>query len=227
LGLSLDELIKLDSESCSLRDLLSESIANFTFEQEEMSWTAIAYAHYVAPAESWRDRFGRATTFSALLSHLMALKLESQSCAGFHVVHAILEIVRADDKHGVLTPPSRIAGRKYLNEVLSSLYRNQEADGSWNFEWDRPIRVPLNSTPTMLNRLVATGHALEVFHRLARVPNTRPIVNSTRWVMNTLPKIDFKADRVPPCPLTHALRGVGQSSANRDMSLELTELFSQ
>jgi hypothetical protein len=192
-----------------------------------MPWTAIAYSHYVAPTESWTDRFGRTTTFSELLLHLMEVKPESQSCAGFHVIQAILQIVNADSKYGILTPSSRVAGCKYLSDVLFTLDRNQEPDGSWNFEWHRPVGVPLKTRPTSLSKLIATGHALEVFHELLQVPHTQPIVRSTKWIMDTLPRIDFKADEVSVCPLTHALKGVKQSSTNRGMSLELVELFSQ
>jgi len=227
LGLSLDEVVRLESGSYSLRDFLSESIANFTFEQGEMPWTAVAYSHYVAPTESWTDRFGRTTTFSELLLHLMEVKPESQSCAGFHVIQAILEIVNADSKYGILTPSSRVTGRKYVSEVLSALYRNQEAHGSWNFEWQRPVGVPLKARPTLLSKLVATGHSLEVFHELLQVPHTQPIVRSTKWMMDTLPRLDCKGNEVSVCALTHALKGVKQSSTNRDMSLELVELFSQ
>lgn len=68
LGYSIDTPIVLDSGKLSFRDLLAESIANFSFEQDELSWTAHAYATYVAPKREWTDRFGKTTTFSELLS---------------------------------------------------------------------------------------------------------------------------------------------------------------
>ncbi|HEV3304431.1 MAG TPA: hypothetical protein VG055_32570 [Planctomycetaceae bacterium] len=225
LGYPLNEPIKLESETCTLRDLLSESVANFTFEQSELSFTAEAYARYLPPARNWTDRFGRTIDFCELACYLMDHDLQGQSCAGLHVVDAIAQIVDADYRMGILDPRTRIVAHRYLQQFLHALARNQDADGSWDTSWNRPIGAP-GPPRTLSSQLLATGHVLEILHRLRPAPPPRLVARSTSWLIATLPRMKSDTRSKPVCPLTHCIRGVYLSFENRAMSPELTDLFS-
>lgn len=56
--------IHLEAGTYSVADMLSESVANFSFEQREPAWTAMAYAKYLPPQREWINRFGKQTSFS-------------------------------------------------------------------------------------------------------------------------------------------------------------------
>jgi hypothetical protein len=220
----LDEPIRLKSADLAIRDLLTESIANFTYEQGELSFTAQAYAHYLPPINHWTDRFGRTTDFSELARYLINHEQPGQSCAGLHVVDAVAQIVEADYRTGVLDASTRRVAHQYLQEFLEAVSRNQRDDGSWDTAWNRPI----GSAPppaAVSAQLLATGHILEILHRLQPPAPPRLIARSTKWVLANVS--DVKVERLPRaiCPLTHCLRGAYLSFGHRFVSDELIDLF--
>lgn len=225
LNFSLEEPIVTESEALHLQDLLSESIANFSFEQSELSWTALAYAKYLPPARSWTNRFGKTTTFSELLRHIMKRGFKGQSCGGLHTLHAIETIVKADYRFGILDARARIDAHIFLKASIDNLIQNQRSDGSWDSGWNNSSDETPTSPASLENRLIATGHILEVLHDLQPVPPAQVFARSTRWLINALATIDFNRNPVLVCPLTHALRAVQLSSANRYLSYELTDIF--
>jgi hypothetical protein len=229
LGLPPTYPITLQSEASSIQDLVSESVANFSFDQREITWTAIAYAHYLPPARHWTDRFGRTTTFSALLQHLIDGGYSGQSCGGLHVLQAIATIVEADYRSGILDRRTRLVGRSFLQDSLKQAVRSQWEDGSWDLGWFRPNSEEMlrTSNPSPLDsRIVATGHMLQLMHEL-RNPPRRAIYRATRWLIEVLEKLPkgSKPTNIKICPLTHALVGVQHSCNNRDESWELQDLF--
>ena len=225
LDIPRDTPIVLESHTGSLKDLLSESIANFTFEQREIAWTAQAYAKYVAPAHEWTDRFGKTTTFSQLVQHLMDLPSNGQSCAGTHTLCAVIEIVNADYRCGILDPQTRINSHLFIQEAISCLIRNQSPNGGWGFDWNLPFYRTKNVGESQLSQVIVTGHLLEALHSIRPSPPPRLIVNSTRWMRDYLTTTNFETTAVSICPLTHAIRGLEMSFANRHVSYELNELF--
>jgi hypothetical protein len=229
LGLPPTYPITLQSEARSIQDLVSESIANFSLDQREITWTAIAYAHYLPPARHWTDRFGRTTTFSGLLQHLVDLGYSGQSCGGLHVLEAIAKIVEADYRSGILDRRTRLAGRRFLRDSLEQAVLSQSEDGSWDLGWFRPNsdETSRTSDPSSLDpRIVVTGHMLQLMHEI-RNPPRRAILRATRWLIEVLEKLPngSKQNQVRVCPLTHALLGIQRSWSNRDGSRELEYLF--
>ncbi len=227
LGLPLDFPVALESGELRLEDLLSESIANFTFEQAEMTWTAMAYAHYVPPLKQWTDRFGQTTTFSQFARHLLKKNYEGQSCGGVHLLQAVVQIVDADEKFGILDRSTRIEMRRFLDRSVEEIIAQQREDGSWDHAWHANLSgvkgVPVSKT----SQFVVTGHMLEFLHGLKRsvVPSS-VFVKSTRWMLDALGEVE--SGGIPGlsiCPLTHAIRAVELSGSRRELSLELAELF--
>jgi hypothetical protein len=72
LGIPASTRIEIDGVDYHIRDLLTASIADFSFEHE-LPWTAIAYALYLTPLQSWKNRFGTLHTFDELADSLCAL----------------------------------------------------------------------------------------------------------------------------------------------------------
>src|SRR5207248_1821096 len=114
LNLRLDTPIRLKSRSYSIIDLLSESVANFGFDQTELAWTAIAFAKYLPPKKEWTNRFRERTSFSQLTQHLLHLDMNSQSCAGTHILQALANIDSADGRYSILDKETRKQVDAYL-----------------------------------------------------------------------------------------------------------------
>lgn len=222
-----DTPIYVEDEKLSIADLISESVANFTFKQGEMNWTAIAYAHYLPPNTHWTDRFDRTTTFSELTEHLIETGLEKQSCGGLHMFQAVAAIESADAKHGILDRKTRIRCRNFVRELLNKAKASQNEDGSWNNRWHVITSDATESIEetSLTDRIIVTGHMLELLHNLDGSVDTRMIVGATRWLYETLQQ-DVPKD-VGVCPLTHALNGVRLSAERRQLSLNLVELFAR
>lgn len=229
LGLPPTYPITLQSGAGSIQDLVSESVANFSLAQREITWTAIAYARYLPPARRWTDRFGRTTTFSELLQHLIDKGYSGQSCGGLHVLQAIAAIVEADYRSGILDRRTRLAGRSFLRSALEQALLSQSENGSWDISWFRPDPDETSRTgdPSSIDsRFVVTGHMLQLMHEL-RNPPRQAILRATRWLIEVLEKLPkgSKPTGVKVCPLTHALVGVQRSCRDRDVSRELQSLF--
>ena len=216
--------VVLDTETQCLQGLLSESIANFTFDQREMSWTATAYAHYLPPAQSWTDRFGRTTTFSELLRHIMNGGFAKQSCAGLHVLQSVIAINEADCRYGILDSRTRVNARRFIDDAITDAIANQRDDGSWDYAWHRSLTMDKDSQSSQ-SRLIVTGHLLEQMHALRNQPSPQLYLRATRWLLDTLRTSDIKKDHLSLCPLTHGLRAVQLSFERRNRSYELEELF--
>jgi hypothetical protein len=126
---------KFKSGSYSIADLLSESVANFSVDQREPAWTAMAYAKYLPPKRDWENRFGERTSFSQLVKHLFRVDLNSQSCAGTHIFEALIQISDADHQYSLLDNQTRNQLDIYLTTTINQIVRSQQPDGGWNKQW--------------------------------------------------------------------------------------------
>ncbi len=222
--------ITLRSEACRIQDLISESVAHFRLDQREIAWTAIAYAHYLPPARDWTDRFGRTTTFSTLLQHLIDMGYSGQSCGGLHVLQAIAAIVEADYRRGILDRRIRLVGRRFVQDSVKLALLSQSEDGAWDLDWFHPSSDVLShsSDPSSLeSRIVVTGHMLQLMHDELRDPPRHAMLRATRWLIGVLEKLPkgSKPTHIGVCPLTHALVGIQRSRGNRGVSHEMQYLF--
>lgn len=223
LKLPLSTPITLKDGKATLQEVLDESIANFTFDQGEMNWTALAYAHYVAPQKAWTDRFGVTTSFSDLANYLLEREFKNQSCGGMHLLQAIVALKAADDRHGIFDRATRIRCRNFVKDAIDKLISRQRDDGTWRYDWflDQPQSKP--ETPS--TKIVINGHVLEFLIDFDGDIPTQTVVRATSAL------IDLLEEELPKeidiCPLTHAIRGVQQAAAHRSRSYELEQLFTE
>jgi hypothetical protein len=214
IGLSLDDPIRFEGESHSLRDLLSESVANFTFDQRELSWTAQAFATYIPPAKSWIDRFGKETTFSELTNELLRRGHAHQSCAGTHALQALARIMIADQRSGILHRQARLEVRSFLDLALGDAIRNQRDDGSWDYGWTEGTRRPAELSE-FNSQVIVTGHLLEILLEMEPRTPRRVSENAADWLIHNIVKNDFQTAPIPTCPLTHAVKAARLSLHGR------------
>jgi hypothetical protein len=223
LGLPLTTPVVLKEKRFTVADLLRESVANFSLDQHEIEWTAVSYASYIPPSKSWTNRFGEKTSFSELLSFLIAQDIEGRSCAGTHLLQAIMQIQAADREHGILEPPARIKARHFMEDTLRRIYGSQQLDGSWTSQWHRS-GTPVADDTSFQYRLIVVGHMLEILPSL-RDFKLATRVKATEWMLDALKSFPDNKQVFGICPLTHALRGVRASYESRHEFFEMMELF--
>lgn len=210
LGVPLDYPLVIESHSLTVRDLLRDSIANFHLRQEELNWTAVAYAFYLPPIRQWRNRYGECHTFDELAKELMSRPLQSASCAGTHLLTSLTTLYMADEATPILSPSVRSSLYTYLLSYLSLVIANQHQDGFWQIDWHNIIHNTTSHTAIAYNeltKLTATGHLTEW---LISLPTVFPIPPDTvqragRWLESQVVQADEITIRQAFCPYTHAI----------------------
>jgi hypothetical protein len=201
----------------SISNLLSDSVANFSFDQHEPAWTAIAYAKYLPPGKDWKNRFGETTSFSKMTDYLLNVKLNSQSCAGTHIFQALASIERAHRKYAILDQQTDERLAAYLQTTLREITERQLADGSWGGNWCQAASSG-GQSDSVRQRILVTGHLLETLNGLdpsRRLPS-ETYMRAALWLRHSLNSDEVNGMSI--CPFTHAVRGasavLGPSSAN-------------
>lgn len=200
--------VRLRSWQGTVADLINESTANFTFDQRELSWTATAFAHYLPPRSTWTNRFGERFSFSDLTRSLLARDLDAESCAGLHILDALISIERADSARPVLDDGARRALRARLDGLLGDVGSHQQPDGAWGRGWCRAVNAasPIADLGKLQTELLVTGHLLESIANLGpRV--TRPAFrhqDAADWLARATASQDIVPGERWLCPFTHA-----------------------
>jgi hypothetical protein len=218
LGIPLTTPIHLkdnESKTYSVADLLSEAIATFDLHEREPAWTAIALTTYLPPKKQWVNRFEEKTTFSELACRLMQEDLNTQSCAGTHVLEALGLIAIADQKYSLLDESTRVDVNAYLAKMLHEVAERQQPDGGWNKQWCALIKNDNTGSMSALEyRVLVTGHLVGILHE---VDQAKTIKHATyaraddwlRYALNS-PKIPGKGWWL--CPFTHGAVSIREAT---------------
>lgn len=208
--------MQVDGKSYTFRDFLADSIANFHLGQEEIEWSALAYALWLPPARTWTNKFGELFSFDDMALELMERPLKNATCTGAHVVQALIVLSRVDaEVCPVLSPSVRSELDGHLQEVVQTAKSTQAADGSWDVDWHKALTQDSGhetarktysvETGTSGGRLLATSHIVEWMLLLpdaSWIPDER-IYRAGQWLHHALKDVDpeFVADHF--CPCTH------------------------
>lgn len=211
LNLPLSTPISLRSGRLSIADLLKDSIATYTAGEAEPAWTTIAYTKYLPPVSTWTNRFQEKTSFSDVAARLARLDLNHQSCGGTHIFQALVEIERADHRHGILSEQARTLVRAYIDQRLQDAVRNQKVDGRWSRGWTS--KSDESSDPSAVyDGILVTGHLLEILNSLPaeRGDYSTARNQAARWLKRNLTSREVNFDGSFLCPFTHASRAASR-----------------
>lgn len=202
--------------SFTFKDFLADSIANFHLTQEEIEWTALAYAMWLPPERKWVNKFGEAFTFDQLATELIQRPFDEAVCAGSHLVHAMIVLSRVDHEECcILSPDVRGKLLNRLAAVVREAEATQAVDGSWGGDWYERLLSDRTPEPEsrdqsknnrlLKNRLLATSHIAEWLMLLPeelRVSDDR-LRRAGRWLHAQLKDVDPQFVRDNFCPCTH------------------------
>lgn len=219
LGLPLSTPIYIHGKTYSISNLLNESVANFFLEQDELTWSALAYAKYLPPLSEWRNRFGVKVNFSMLICALVGKNPKIESCYGLHILQAVGAILDADGKHAILDGSARTKAVEYINTMLGELPKTQGNDGSWGQSWSSPEGGSRQEAIEM--RFLVTGHILDICNegKNLHIP-TSVRARALAWLKEAQESDKIRSN-VTICPYTHATRAIQRSEKDKEEDLRI------
>jgi hypothetical protein len=214
LGIPLTQPLRFANTTLSVREVLRDSIANYHAGQEELVWTGLAYALYLPPARSWRNRYEERTSFDELVAELLSRPLDRSPCAGTHLAYTLTVLGRVDRQQPVLTEPVRERLWQWLRQARDAALATQAPDGSWTVDWNRALLADGEQKPmapdvnNLHSRLLTTGHVAEW---LLYLPEDLTVPESCLrragwWLCERLRVAAPDQVRDEFCPYTHAAR---------------------
>lgn len=193
-----------------LRDVLSDSIAHFHLDQDELEWTAIAYAIYLGPRGHWHNRDGQRYDFNDVTRELLSRPTVEASCGGTHLLYALSIIARVNEQHKILADQVAVLVHDHLSTFVARALGAQSPDGSWDLGWnlDQPPPAFLR---TSLTKLHMTGHVLEWLQYVPQQHQPHPEVfeRGAKALLDALQAVSQRP--IEPgmfCPWTHAFCAV-------------------
>jgi hypothetical protein len=148
-----------DGDWLTIEDVLRESLANFNIDQE-LEFTAVAYARWLPPTKSWVDRYGVAYTFDELASALLDRRADKTACNGVHTLYAIVNLLRVNAVYKILAPATTRRLEARLAEASRQLEQHQHSTGVWLARWYQS-KEPAVDGSFALQAIWVTGHHLE------------------------------------------------------------------
>jgi hypothetical protein len=211
LGVSLDQTIVMQHGTFSLRDVLSDSLAQFHLDQDELQWSAFAYAAYLPPQARWLNRYGEEYTFEDIARRLLSAPLSGSSCCGTHILFALTEVFQADSNYHFLSSEVRSRIDERLQLWLKAAIADQLSDGSWMATWWQPIsskdsESKGNFSSAAGSRLLPTSHLAEWLFMLPQNFDVPPSTsrNATAFLLDRV-RIATEEDMWNQvCPYTHS-----------------------
>ncbi|MCA8999950.1 MAG: hypothetical protein KDA80_23340 [Planctomycetaceae bacterium] len=192
-GTPLDYPVLTPAGEFPLRAAFDESFHEFSLNQREYEWSALAYIHYLPKSRTWITSEGQRVSWDLLADRMMRQRLDQGVCFGFHRLHALVVLIRVDDEHSILSSDARTKILDHLKDATQRLVTTQHADGYWDGswpgdDWDGPIRPKRGPLGLQADRLLATGHALEWWALAPSevLPPTETLRNAGHWVVSEI-----------------------------------------
>ncbi len=212
LGLPLSYPLKVGDRPASLRDVLRDSIVNYHPRQEEIAWTAIAYALYLPPIRAWVNRYGERFTFDELADELERRPMDKESCGGIHILYALTLLARVDREAPVLSAAVRGRLVAHLARCVAVVERTQQPDGSWPAWWNHELLPGGHPTGASIadddaSRLLMTGHLAEwLLYVPADVERHQSALRRAgEWLRGRLRAASRQVMEPAVCPYSHAV----------------------
>lgn len=188
-GMSLDEpVFTPNRRHHDANDVLQEAIRDFRLDEVETEWSSLAFAMWMAPQKTWRNRSGRELSFDLMVDRLVRGDKKLGVCAGLHRVYSLMALIRLDDEHHILSDSGRQTAWRYLESVRDAMTVSQFPDGHWPSNWpDGAAAVAQPIEEELFKKVIATGHQLEwlAIAPTELHPPREHILKAARWVIRT------------------------------------------
>jgi hypothetical protein len=227
LHVPLDYAVHVGGRDYTLADVLTDSLANFDPNQDELAWTLVAYSLYLPGVTQWRDRYGQVHSMDELVSLLQATPFDRASCEGTHILYALTILLRADDQRPILPQGSRATLMGWMRHFVGLAVARQRIDGSWGSKWWQAADTPAGNGPIPTDRsslqpLATTSHVLEwlIYLPESMRPSDEVFQRGAFWLLGRLRSASRRDMNQDFCPYAHTccvLRHLLSQSPNGDL----------
>ncbi len=211
-GVPLDHPLLTPAGPATVRAMLEHSLRDFSLNQVEYEWSTLAYALYLAPAQSWVTSEGQHVTFDVLTERLMRQRFNQGVCMGNHRLHALTMLLRVDEQTPRLSAEQRRRVIHHLQDATRRLTASQHAEGYWLGDWpEAPGSASSNAAQdTLTYRILATGHALEWWALAPEDvhPPRETVIRAGQWLVRAIQGMDEATIQSNYTFLTHAGRAL-------------------
>jgi len=215
-GTPLDFPVQTSEGPTTVRALLKNSLESFDINQVEYEWSSLAYVLYLRSLAPFDDVYGQETSFDRLADRIMRQRMKKGVCYGNHRLHALVMMLRVDDRHPILGEGCRARIIAHLKSATQTLIASQDPKGFWNQYWTTGV-APMgedDDEPSQLapraRKLLATGHVLEWWSLAPGevLPPDEVIRRAAQWLAAEVTSLDDEQIRRNYTFLTHAGRAL-------------------
>lgn len=212
-GVPLDYPIHTATGQNEVRAILEHSLREFSLNQLEYEWSALAYALYLPPVRQWRSTEGQEITFDVLADRIMRQRLNQGVCLGNHRLHTLVMLLRVDDQVPILAESTRERIHEHLQDATRRLIASQHSTGYWIRSWPDgkpPTEAADETINTLPNRILGTGHVLEWWALAPQDvhPPREVMIRASQWLARTIEELDDEKVTEYYTFLTHAGRAL-------------------
>jgi hypothetical protein len=165
IGTPLSFPIITPSRTATFRDMVEQSLRDFSLNQAEYEWSAMTYALFLPPTKQWITSEKQLVDFDLVADRIMRESLPRGVCMAQHRLYTLVIFLRVNEQFSILSDATRQRILQFLGDATKRLVAHQHEDGFWNDEW--PYSAPLTREPTardgdrLTERILATGHVME------------------------------------------------------------------
>jgi hypothetical protein len=220
-GTPLDFPIVTPYRTATVREMVVQSLRDFSLNQDEYEWSALTYALFLPPHRAWTTAEGQRVSFDLLADRLVREDLPFGVCYANHRFHALVVFLRIDDlmdergQTRILSPDVRQLVIQYLQTVTGTLVSRQHPEGYWDPTWanadPQPEKFSELTVEQIRSRVIITGHSLEWWALApAEIHPPRPTLAAAgQWLVHTVER--FSDEEV--CTYIPFLSHVGNALA--------------
>jgi hypothetical protein len=210
-GVPLDHPVLTPRGKTNIRAMLEQSLRDFSLNQIEYEWSALAYNLYLEPTPGWISTEGQEITFDRVAERLMRQRPEQGVCMGNHRLHALVMLLRTEGATPRLSPEMRQRVVAHLQDATRRLVASQRPEGYWLIDWPYGAGRPLEpGQDTLSNRILATGHALEWWALAPEEvqPPRETVIRAGQWLARTVLEMEDRNIQANYTFLSHAGRAL-------------------
>ncbi|MEX2176254.1 MAG: hypothetical protein WD872_17970, partial [Pirellulaceae bacterium] len=209
-GTPLDASLHLRDGRANVAELLDSSLGRLHLARFEYEWAMIAYARYVFPQTSFRNRWGERIDVEQLIDEAIGPPLALGPCNGLHRLEALAVLYRADERAQVLGPRTKRKMLAHMQRVSDLLVQSQTVSGYWTRHWPQGAAAANQHGGDRYDQILVTGHQLEWLALAPEEvqPPRENIVRAGQWLTHALLEMDRRELLAAYGPYTHAARGL-------------------
>ncbi len=195
-------------------DLFRGAMRRFHLQRDEYEWFAIAYARYGLPLESWTNQFGERISVADVAHDLIEQPPRHGVCGGTHRLEALVLLLEAGRAQPMLPARVQRQSHGHLHNMSQRLVQSQHPEGWWSKDWadlhDHPTSHTDRESPSLSERILATGHHLEWLALAPEeiLPPREVLVRAAQWLTRAMLEVDEATLQRDYGPFSHAARAL-------------------